>query len=244
MSIPNILHLTWKNKKIPKDWSHVIDSWKKTNPQLEIHFTTDRDNRNYIKEKHPDFLHIYDSYPYNIQRADAIRYFYLRDMGGIYADMDIEPLKNIEEYFKNVQADAILVYSGNVNSFTNSLMASQKDNYKFWDKVIERLKNPIVPFYALGKHFIVMYTTGCIMLDQVARDYDGVIAVLPRSVFMAYSIADHHLAKPKAALKPLKGGTWNEFDSLFYNFCFKHKYKIISVILILIFYNKNKKTFS
>jgi mannosyltransferase OCH1-like enzyme len=34
------------------------------------------------------FLETFDSYPYPIQRADAIRYFVLHHFGGIYIDLD------------------------------------------------------------------------------------------------------------------------------------------------------------
>jgi mannosyltransferase OCH1-like enzyme len=238
--IPKIIHLTWKNKTIPKEWSHVIDKWKKTHPNWEIHYTTDEDNRAYIEKNHPDFLSIYDQYPYGIQRADAIRYFYLKDMGGVYADLDIEPIKNIEKYLTNTEADALLVYSGNVKVFTNSFMASPK-NSPFWDNVIEALKHPKLPWYAFGCHLTVMYSTGPLMLDRVAKEYKRPIALLPQDVFMAYNINNHDEIKPHAALKPLKGGSWNKIDSLVLNFGFKYKYYILLFIIISIaYYIKNK----
>lgn len=38
--------------------------------------------------RYPWFLSTWDNYPYNIQRADAIRYFVLLHYGGIYIDLD------------------------------------------------------------------------------------------------------------------------------------------------------------
>jgi len=46
----------------------------------------------FIKEKFPWFLHVFDAYPYNIQRADVIRYFALAYYGGTYLDLDLVPL--------------------------------------------------------------------------------------------------------------------------------------------------------
>jgi mannosyltransferase OCH1-like enzyme len=43
----------------------------------------------FIKERYPWFLPIFDSYPYNIQRADVIRYFALAYYGGTYLDLDL-----------------------------------------------------------------------------------------------------------------------------------------------------------
>jgi len=228
--IPKILHLTWKNSEIPQKWAGVIDKWKELHPGWKIHFTTDEDNREYIQKNHPDFLETYDSYKWGIQRADAIRYFYLRDMGGVYADLDIEPLKPIDEYLNGINIDALLVYSGNVKCFTNSFMASPKGS-PFWDEVIDALKNPQVPWWAKSKWAAVMYSTGPIMLDRVAKSYLRPIGILPQSVFMAYSLNDHGTIKPDAALKPLEGGSWHSWDAKVLNFLFKWKW-----ILLLFFF--------
>ncbi|ATP55375.1 glycoside transferase family 32 [Pedobacter ginsengisoli] len=53
-------------------------------------------NREFIKRFFPDFLLQYDSYEKNIQRVDAVRYFILYKIGGVFIDMDFECLKNIE----------------------------------------------------------------------------------------------------------------------------------------------------
>jgi len=40
-------------------------------------------------KEYPWFLETFDSYPYNIERADVIRYFALYHFGGIYLDLDL-----------------------------------------------------------------------------------------------------------------------------------------------------------
>lgn len=239
--IPKIIHLTWKNNNIPEEWKNVIGAWKKTHPDWQINFMTDEDNRAYIEKNHSDFLLTYNSFPYNIQRADAIRYFLLKDQGGLYSDMDIEPIKNFESYLENVQADAILVYSGNVDVFTNSFMLSP-ENSPFWDKVIEGMKNPKLPWYAMGKHFTVMYSTGPMLLNRIAKEYTRPIAILPREVFMAYNISNHNEEKPIAVTKALSGGSWNSWDSKLlnagysiYNNKFATLFLIIIIVLFIIF---------
>lgn len=230
--IPKILHVTWKTSQVPDKWAGVIDKWKELHPDWQIHYTTDEVNRKYIEKNHPDFLEIYDGYKHNIQRADAIRYFYLKDMGGVYSDLDIEPLKNIDEYLDNVNIDALLVYSGNVKCFTNSFMASPKGS-PFWDDVIYALKHPEVPMWAKSKWAEVMYSTGPIMLDRVAKKYKRPIGLLPQDVFMAYNLNDHDSFKPDAALRPLEGGSWHSWDAKILNFLFKWKW----IILLFLFFS-------
>ena len=50
---------------------------------------TDSSSRAFIAQHYPSFLPTFDSYPYGIQRADAIRYFVLHRFGGIYMDLDV-----------------------------------------------------------------------------------------------------------------------------------------------------------
>ena len=233
MGIPKIVHLTWKTKSIPEKFKRTVQSWKRTNPDWELKLWTDQDNRRYIAENYPDFLPIFDGYPYGIQRADAIRYFLLRDYGGIYADMDIEVLGPVEKYFETPGGGVFLVQSGNVHVFTNSFMASVP-RAPFWDEVIERLMKPKVPWYALTKHFIVMYSTGPLMLNKVAKETRTVLNLLPKNVFMAYSVADDlQMIKPGAVLRNLNEGSWNSMDSLILNFLFCHGWNILMFAMSL-----------
>jgi hypothetical protein len=60
-----------------------------TPPCSTHHLWTDATARLFIQTHYPSFLATYDSYEYNIQRADAIRYFVLHRYGGIYMDLDV-----------------------------------------------------------------------------------------------------------------------------------------------------------
>jgi len=235
MSVPKIVHLTWKSRTLPTRWKKIIDAWKRTNPDWKIMFWSDVDNRNYIAKNYPDFLPVFDSYPYNIQRADAIRYFLLKDFGGVYCDMDIEVMGSLNEYFdNNPPGDVFLVKSGNVPVFTNCFMAS-KPGAPFWDDVIKELRNPEIPWYAVSKHFLVMFSTGPLMLNNVVNKTKYIISYLPRNVFMAYSISDDtSIIKEGALLKNHNEGSWNSWDSLFINFMFRYGITILIFVVVLI----------
>ena len=74
-----------------------------------------------IKEYYPWFLDTYNSYPYNIQRADAIRPFILYHYGGLYVDMDTFCLTNFDNVF---QKKGVYLLESASFRFTNSMMAS------------------------------------------------------------------------------------------------------------------------
>jgi mannosyltransferase OCH1-like enzyme len=243
MPIPKIVHLTWKTRQIPLKWKETALSWKKTNPDWKIKLWTDDDNRNYIADHYPDFLSIFDSYPHNIQRADAIRYFLLKDFGGVYCDLDIEVLGSLNPFFDHAEGDVFLVQSGNVPVYTNCFMAG-KPGAAFWNEVIERLKKPQIPWFAVSKHFMVMYSTGPLMVNSVAKQTSCIISLLPKNVFMAYSVADDtSIIKPGALLRNMNEGSWNSWDSLLLNFLFRYGISIVIffiVIGLLTFYVRNK----
>jgi mannosyltransferase OCH1-like enzyme len=243
MPIPKIVHLTWKTRQIPLKWKQTALSWKKNNPDWQIKLWTDDDNRNYIADKYPEFLNTFDSYPHNIQRADAIRYFLLKDFGGVYCDLDIEVLGSLNDYFDQTEGEVFLVQSGNVPVYTNCFMAS-KPGAAFWDEVIERLKKPQIPWFAVSKHFLVMYSTGPLMVNSVAKQTSCIISLLPKKVFMAYSVADDtSVIKPGALLRNMNEGSWNSWDSLLLNFLFRYGPSIVIFLVVLgllTFYVRNK----
>jgi len=93
--IPKILHQTWKNETVPTVWKGTQESCIKKNSEFEYRLWTDADGREFIEKNYAWFLETYDSYPYNIQRADVIRYFILSHYGGVYLDLDDGCQKNL-----------------------------------------------------------------------------------------------------------------------------------------------------
>jgi mannosyltransferase OCH1-like enzyme len=184
-----------------------------------------------VKTHFPDFLYTYDAFPYNIQRADAIRYMYLYIYGGVYMDLDIVLQKSIDELVGD--EDFYLVPSGNISSsFTNSFMIS-KPKVSFWLDVIEEMKQPI-SLLNLTKHFIVMNSTGPMMLTRVAKRYNKRFGYLPSKVVTPCSICEENCDSKDAFMLPLNSGSWCGIDSKIYTF-FLCNWKKLTFILISFF---------
>lgn len=101
-AIPKIIHQTYRDQStIPSHWQRASNSCQTIHSNYEYKFWSDQDGRRLIEEKFPSLLSTYDSYPYNIQRADVIRLVVLYIYGGVYLDMDIfclKPLDNLLKY--------------------------------------------------------------------------------------------------------------------------------------------------
>lgn len=103
MNIPKIIHQTWKNNTIPGQLEHYAAGWKKFHPGWQYILWTDEMNRRFIYDNHPHFLPTYDRYPTAIQRVDAVRYFILLKMGGVFIDLDFECLKEISPLLEGAE---------------------------------------------------------------------------------------------------------------------------------------------
>lgn len=97
MPIPKIIFQTWKSKTEMSDsfrfWSTTL---KVHNPDYVYRLWDDANNRAFISNNYPWFLPTYDAFPREIYRADAVRYFFLYEYGGVYADMDMQCLAPLD----------------------------------------------------------------------------------------------------------------------------------------------------
>lgn len=170
---PRIVFQTWKSTtEIPDNMRYWHDTWKIYNPNYEHLLWDDGMNRQMIEDKFPWFLDVFDGYSHNINRADAIRYFFLYTHGGIYADMDFECLREFDTLLDQYKQYDIIFgrmrtregdNNGNANNIPNAIMVS-KSREIFWLYVIRQLM--------LNKDRIgVEEQTGPVMLKEALENY-------------------------------------------------------------------------
>ncbi len=96
--IPKILHLCYKNKNIPE---YVISTWQKLNPEYKINFYDDTDCINFLRENYGNlYVDIFNFIPDGPIKADFFRICVIYRLGGIYCDIDIEPLVPFNEFIE------------------------------------------------------------------------------------------------------------------------------------------------
>lgn len=164
--IPKIIHQTWKTTTLPysyKKWSKWITE---LHPDWTHNIWTDDENRRFISENYPWFLETYDNYDKHIKRVDAVRYFLLYHYGGVYMDMDMTTLKNIDLIMK--PGYAIFGYQLHdkdaKTSIANAFMACSP-------------KHPLFEMLIYGLRFTkdneVLYATGPGYLTSMINKYRG-----------------------------------------------------------------------
>ena len=105
---------------------------------------TDAKMRALIEEEYPWFLAAYDAYPHNIQRADASRYFILHKYGGLYADLDYEPLGNFWEHLPQHSPGLVESPYQYNERVQNSLMSSPP-GHPLWNRSVQAHVPPSPP---------------------------------------------------------------------------------------------------
>jgi hypothetical protein len=138
--IPKILHFTWKTEALPRVMGRYFARWRALHPGWETRLWTDVSMRAFVVETYPDLVAVYDGYPMMIQRADAFRYLVLKHFGGVYADLDVEPIEPIDrlaelpafigvEPLEHVVSDRI--HAGLPFQLTNAFMGAEPDHPLF-----------------------------------------------------------------------------------------------------------------
>ena len=171
--IPRIIHLTFKeyNEKI----NFIIECWKNLNPDYEIKIYNDIDNDNFINSCYPEYLDVYNNFPKKICKIDFIRLLYLDKYGGIYSDIDILPLKSLNNLL-NI-SNTILCCEDNSNSLkfnkkyiiSNALIMSVKDN-PFIKLIVKHIVNSI-NYLKISNFTDILNITGPLLFNKIYEIY-------------------------------------------------------------------------
>lgn len=246
IAIPRVIMQTWKTKTIPKHWEATQHAIKKHMSHWDYHLMTDEDNLKFVKKYFPDFLNIFNSFEYPIQRADAIRYMWLYVNGGIYLDLDLEIVKPMDDLFLDKNVDLFVIKSGTVKgTYTNAFMAS-KPRLHVMLECLRLMQVGHRPWH-IGKHLKVINSTGpnmfttSIITEKAFAESQGhhfEVLELPSELIIACSICEPKPChRPGAYCRTLGGSSWsgNDTELLTILYCRRRELAIsISIVVILI----------
>jgi mannosyltransferase OCH1-like enzyme len=194
MTIPRIIHQTWRDERVPVPLQRLAESWKRNHPGWEYRLWTDVENREFISKYYPQFLDPYDSYAYHIQRVDAVRYFILYTFGGLYVDLDFECLRSLDlllskhECLFGLEPREHCEIHSRERIIGNALMATTP-GHSFFLAIIDDLTSYCPP--QGHRNDIILETTGPFMLTRV---YDRCrptnVSLLPSRCFYPLSVKE------------------------------------------------------
>jgi len=173
--IPKIIHQIWSgiDGPLPTPFQILGETWQENYPDWQYELWDNERINEFILENYPQYWDIYNKYPYNIQRWDAIRYLILYKEGGMYVDFDYESIQPMDKLLEDkcccFAEEKIKRWDGRIY-FNNALMLCTP-RHPFMKKIIDTvfsekaLSNP----YSSKKE-CVFNTTGP---DMIVRLYDA-----------------------------------------------------------------------
>lgn len=206
MKIPYMLHQIWSSKKMPLPdcFLELSETWKEKHPNWQYVFWDDEKMDCFMKEYFPQYIEVYNKFPYDIQRWDSIRYLILYQFGGVYVDFDVECLENIEPLLKNnccfgsdVQEN--IVYSSLIqgDDYLNNTFMATVPGHPFFAKIIKHVfEGKQIPYSdSIYKLLYVLQTTGSIMLSNLKSKDDTGVYVIPARYISPFSITESQLIR-------------------------------------------------
>src|SRR4051812_27466191 len=101
--IPPIIHQTWRDSEIPRQFAAYAASWPRHHPGWTVRLWTDADLDALAAEHFPHLIEMFRAYPLPIMRADLGRYMVLAVHGGVYADLDAEALGSFAAFHREAR---------------------------------------------------------------------------------------------------------------------------------------------
>jgi len=184
--LPKIVHQQWHSDPVEtepqKTWRHQVLNLF---PEHQHMLWTDEKARQLIETKFPWFLSQYDSYDVNIKRIDVARYFILYEYGGLYFDLDYQPLTNFWQRLPDDSPTVIQSPLWSLETIQNSFMSSPP-RHEFWNLTFEVLLEPVRKTYGVIK------ATGPIALHDAMKKYQGKVEILPCENWFRKGIDVYH----------------------------------------------------
>jgi mannosyltransferase OCH1-like enzyme len=139
MSIPKIIHHTYKNHDLPEIYKMCQHEIKRLHPDFEYRFYTDDDMDKLMKTEFPEYYDKFNELPRMIMKIDMFRYFLMYKYGGLYTDMDYLMFKPFDLLNEKVVIPCNREdENGNIICLGNCIFASQP-NHPYWKSLMDTL---------------------------------------------------------------------------------------------------------
>jgi mannosyltransferase OCH1-like enzyme len=238
-----------KLKKLPHLWKQGKESVENFCSLYEWEYVCldYYDMNAFLLEYYPDLFDAFWDLPYPIQRVDILKYLWLHTFGGVYMDMDFIVTKEFQSYINDLNAPVMVLSSSNMeNVITNSFIVANPKQELFIKLSKEALLNES-PFWAISTHLQVMLSTGPLAFTKALHKEGLPYLILPHELFFPNNPLlddkteveyEEYIKKVKKSqtsfLLPIKGGTWNSWDTKILNVF--NKYRILVIVISSYFF--------
>ena len=173
--IPKIIHQLWNDKFVPRPVVPYIKTWIDKHPEWNYRFWTKKSQERFLRERYPEYLSIYEDYQLDIEKSDMIRFLILYEFGGVYADLDMEVVKPLDDIIKgkpclmaaSTKEVAAIFLETNETYITNNALIACRSGHPLLKLVLNSFHKGKTS--KTGQD--VMISTGPLFLDSVVKNY-------------------------------------------------------------------------
>tara|TARA_Y100000389_G_scaffold200081_1_gene239779 strand:- start:52 stop:870 length:819 start_codon:yes stop_codon:yes gene_type:complete len=190
--IPKIIHQIWfqGEKNIKQPYKYCRETCLKINKNYKFLFWDQPKIEHLIKNNYSEWWGLYNNYPHMIQKIDFAKWVILHKYGGIYMDMDMECIKQLESLitdkyelvFSSLNAGCKMHSRFCVSIFfTSSFMYYNQPflsngffacvpNHPFWIDILNASKNNSKKYIFEPKLFYIQRSTGNALTTNIVRN--------------------------------------------------------------------------
>jgi mannosyltransferase OCH1-like enzyme len=214
------LHITTPNK-ISDIHQNILQRWKETNRSFELCIYKDSDNNEFVNQYFPEYRKPLSKLS-KIQFLDIIRVLYLIQHGGLYADLDVLPLKDFSPLLKSLNTITVCKeHNDHAKHFqqqyivSNAVIISNKPKNNILidiiDRIIHKINTGEISHNKTPNE--VLYSTGPFLWNEIYRANSGNINLLENNDFCPMSLSQlQNSAVPMSVKKSyavhLHEGSW------------------------------------
>ena len=233
---------------MPDSVAKHIRDMQKANSDFDMQVWSPTRARELLLTQYPNFVSLYDGFPYAIQRSDFSRYAILHAYGGMYMDLDYRLNVPLKEILAHLDADSTLGHcSAFVNEtpnkvftrgLSNSFMISRAPNHPFWMSIMSVAYNGT----GITEYQRVMSGTGPSLITSTYDVYNrthttgnDAVGILPKWQFNPCSVCERGTAcrtRVGVLACHTSAGAWNGDDAKAVNILYCNA-AWISVVFIL-----------
>lgn len=219
-TIPNLIHQIWKTADIqtyPLPASH--SAWKATFEPLNytIKLWTDADVHALISTKYTWLLPTYEGYAHDVQRADVARLAIVHAEGGIYADLDVNPISPSDiACLQHLGIQGAFAPTGGNRGVSNHFfMAERGSTFLAWALEEAKRRGGMAGGVPLP-YLRVFWSTGPMMVTMAFRKYLWMYGASRRELAV---LDDTYV---RTVVKHAAGRSWHGSDGQVLNYVADH----------------------
>jgi len=175
MYIPRIIHQIWfdcgNGAEVPQKYHSYQESWKRHNPHYEYILWNEQMADAFMRQYYPKFYKsVYSQYNAKIYKIDSFRDKFLPVIGGVYADMDMECYRCLDDLLRGKKL--ILCRTTSNNPLLNNTPMMSVPGHPFWTlfRNLQR-KTGRSPLNAKKSWIGTMFVAGPGLLSYAAAAY-------------------------------------------------------------------------